>query len=85
MVASGLRACLTCVDLRVMPCEFVGRIFDEKLLRDLPDGVDPCGENGEFHTFVYAGPIFEQPIGVRPGTTSERDGFAWADLVAEAL
>jgi len=46
--------------------------------------VDPCGENGEFHTFVYAGPIFEQPIAVRPGTVSERDGFAWADLVAEA-
>jgi len=50
----------------------------------LPDGVGPCGENGEFHTFVYAGPIFEQPIAVRPGTVSERDGFAWADLVAEA-
>jgi diphthamide synthase (EF-2-diphthine--ammonia ligase) len=62
----------------------VGRVFDEKLLRDLPDGVDPCGENGEFHTFVYAGPIFEQPIAVRPGPVSERDGFAWADLVAEA-
>ena len=46
--------------------------------------MDPCGENGEFHTFVYAGPIFEQPIAVRPGTVSERDGFAWADLVAEA-
>lgn len=84
MVASGLRARLTCVDLRVMPRAFVGRVFDEKLLRDLPDGVDPCGENGEFHTFVYAGPIFEQSIAVRPGTVSERGGFAWADLVAEA-
>jgi uncharacterized protein (TIGR00290 family) len=84
MVASGLRAHLTCVDLSRMPRAFVGRVFDEKLLRDLPDGVDPCGENGEFHTFVYAGPIFEQPIAVRPGTISERDGFAWANLVAEA-
>ncbi len=62
----------------------MGRVFDEKLLRDLPDGVDPCGENGEYHTFVTAGPIFGQPIAVRPGFVSERDGFVWADLVAEA-
>ena len=67
-----------------MPRGFVGRVFDEKLLRDLPDGVDPCGENGEFHTFVYAGPIFEQPIAVRPGSVSERDGFALVDFVAVA-
>ncbi len=67
-----------------MPRAFVGRVFDEKLLRDLPDGVDPCGENGEFHSFVYASPIFGQPIAVRPGSVSERDGFAWAELVAEA-
>ncbi len=62
---------------------FVGRFFDEKLLRDPPDGVDPRGENGEFHTFVNAGPIFEQRIAVRPGSVSERDGYAWADLVVE--
>ena len=84
MIVLGLRARLTYVDLRLMRRAFVGRFFDEKLLRDLPDGVDPRGENGEFHSFVYASPIFEQPIAVRPGSVSERDGFAWADLVAEA-
>ena len=83
MVASGLRARLTYVDLRFMRRTFVGRVFDEKFFRDPPDCVDSCGENGEFHSFVYAGPIFEQPITVRPGSVAERDGYAWADLVVE--
>ena len=83
MVASGLRARLTYVDLRLMRRTFVGRVFDEKLFRDPPDCVDSCGENGEYHSFVYAGPIVEQPIAVRPGSVSERDGYAWAALVLE--
>ena len=83
MIASGLRARLTYVDLRLMRRTFVERVFDEKLFWDPPDGVHPCGENGGFHSFVYAGPILEQPITVRLGSVSERDGYAWADLVVE--
>ncbi len=83
MVASGLRARLTYVDLRLMRRTFVERVFDEKLFWDPPDGVHPCGENGGFHSFVYARPIFEQPITVCLGSVSERDGYAWADLVVE--
>ncbi len=81
MVASGLRARLTCVDLRLMPRGFVGRVFDADFLDDLPEGVDPCGERGEFHTFCYAGPMFHEPIEVLLGEVLERDGFVFADLV----
>ncbi len=81
MVASGLRARLTCVDPRLMPRGFVGRVFDADFLDDLPEGVDPCGERGEFHTFCYAGPIFREPIEVLLGEVLERDGFVFADLV----
>jgi uncharacterized protein (TIGR00290 family) len=81
MIAGGLRAHLTCVDPRVLSREFVGREFDQRLLADLPAGIDPCGENGEFHTFVSAGPMFARPIPVTPGEFVERDGFVFADLV----
>ena len=81
MIESGLQAYLATVDLKKLPAEFAGRAFDEKLLADLPDGVDPCGENGEFHTCVVAGPMFSRPLAVKPGERVERDGYAYCDLV----
>jgi diphthamide synthase (EF-2-diphthine--ammonia ligase) len=64
-----------------LPREFAGREFDLKLLEDLPEGVDPCGENGEFHSFVYDGPMFRAPIAIESGEVVERDGFIFADLL----
>jgi diphthamide synthase (EF-2-diphthine--ammonia ligase) len=84
MIAGGLRARLSCIDPKTLPRSFAGREFDDALLRDLPAGVDPCGENGEFHTFVYAGPMFSEPISVTLGEVVERDGFVFADLVPDA-
>jgi len=81
MIEAGLRAHLVCVDLKKLPRDFAGRRFDEDLLKALPPGVDPCGENGEFHTFVCAGPMFKGEIAVKVGDTVERDGFAYADLL----
>ena len=81
MIESGLKAYLATVDLKKLPAEFAGRAFDEKLLADLPEGVDPCGENGEFHTCVVAGPMFSRPLAVKPGERVERDGYAYCDLV----
>jgi diphthamide synthase (EF-2-diphthine--ammonia ligase) len=80
MVTAGLRAYLTCVDPRQLDRRFAGRVFDAALLAELPAGVDPCGENGEFHTFVSSGPMFAQPLQVRRGDVVERDGFVFADL-----
>jgi uncharacterized protein (TIGR00290 family) len=80
-LAAGFRAILVCVDPRVLGASFAGRDYDEGLLADLPAGVDPCGENGEFHTFVTAGPVFEAPIACRRGEVVERDGFVFADLL----
>jgi uncharacterized protein (TIGR00290 family) len=82
MIAGGLEARLTCVDPRVLDRSFAGRRFDEALLRDLPAGVDPCGENGEFHSFAYAGPMFTGPIRVVAGEVVDRDGFVFCDLTA---
>ncbi|HTX31763.1 MAG TPA: ATP-binding protein [Solirubrobacteraceae bacterium] len=79
-IAAGFEAILVCVDPAQLDPSFAGRRFDQQLLRDLPAGVDPCGENGEFHTFVHAGPIFDAPIAVEVGTTVERDGFVFTDL-----
>ena len=81
MIAGGLRATLTCVDPRVLPASFAGRPFDASLLADLPPGVDPCGEKGEFHTFAWDGPMFREPVRVRAGEVVERDGFVFADLL----
>lgn len=81
MIAAGLRAILACVDPRHLPPAFAGRAFDLGLLADLPTGVDPCGENGEFHTFCHAGPVFDRPVPVRVGDVVERDGFTFADLI----
>jgi uncharacterized protein (TIGR00290 family) len=83
MVRSGLRAKLVCVDPRKLAPEFVGRDFDEQLLVDLPSSVDPCGENGEFHSFVYAGPMFDRKIPVVPGERVQRDGFWFCDVLPE--
>jgi uncharacterized protein (TIGR00290 family) len=80
MIAGGLVATLSCVDLAKLPREFVGRRFDAELLADLPEGVDPCGERGEFHTFVSASPGFTSAIGLSAREIVERDGFAWVDL-----
>lgn len=80
MIRVGLRAKITCVDPRILPPAFAGRDFDEEFLKDLPSKVDPCGENGEFHTFVYDGPMFRSPVPVEVGEVVERDGFVFADL-----
>jgi len=81
MIALGQQAVLTCVDPRALPRAFAGRAFDAALLRELPAEVDPCGERGEFHTFVSAGPMFTAPLAVRVGEVVERDGFVFADLL----
>jgi diphthamide synthase (EF-2-diphthine--ammonia ligase) len=80
MIKSGVRAKLTCVDPKLLAPEFVGREFDEQLLSELPPEIDPCGENGEFHTFVYAGSMFRYNLTVEVGEIVSRDGFAFADL-----
>jgi uncharacterized protein (TIGR00290 family) len=80
MIAAGVRAHLTCVDPRVMPRALAGRRLDE-IVDELPAGVDPCGERGEFHTFVSDGPMLSHPVAVAPGEIVERDGFVFADLV----
>jgi diphthamide synthase (EF-2-diphthine--ammonia ligase) len=79
MIAGGLRAKLACVDLKQLPESFAGREFDDVLLRDLPPEVDPCGERGEFHTCVYDGPMFKQPVKVEAGEVVTRDGV-YADF-----
>jgi len=84
MLAGGLSAYLTCVDPRKLAKSFAGRRFDAELLKDFPEGVDPCGENGEFHTFANAGPMFRDKIAVTPGEIVERDGFVFADLLPGA-
>jgi diphthamide synthase (EF-2-diphthine--ammonia ligase) len=81
MVARGLRAFITCVDPKQLAPEFVGRIYDQAFLEQLPDTVDPCGEKGEFHSFAYAGPMFKEPIKVELGEAVTRNGFVFADLL----
>lgn len=81
MQSSGLRARLSCVDPKQLDPKFAGREFDAVLLSELPASVDPCGENGEFHTFCYDGPMFKQPISIKAGEIVERSGFVYADLI----
>ncbi len=83
MLDGGVEAYLTCIDPKVLSPTFVGRRYDRALLNDLPRDIDPCGENGEFHTFVTDGPGFSQSIPVRMGDKLERDGFWYADLLPE--
>jgi uncharacterized protein (TIGR00290 family) len=85
MIAGGLRAKLTCVDPKRLAPGFAARDFDQQLLDELPAGVDPCGENGEFHSFVYAAPVFDRALSIRMGEIVERDGFVFADVVPEEL
>ena len=80
MIEAGLKARLTCIDPRKLDRSFAGRAFDQSLLNDLPPGVDPCGENGEFHSFAFDGPMFNKEIKVRVGEVVDRDGFVFADL-----
>ena len=82
MIAAGVDARLVCVDPSCLDRSFAGRPFDQAFLAALPAGVDPCGENGEFHTFVVDGPMFTHPVPVGAGVVVERDGFVFADLVA---
>lgn len=81
MIAGGLRARITCVDKKQLDARFSGREFDAALLADLPPHIDPCGENGEFHTFAYGGPMFARPIPVAAGELRDADGFMFADLL----
>jgi len=81
MVEEGLRAIVTCVDLKQLDRSFLGRVFDSAFVDELPEQVDPCGENGEFHTFVYAGPMFAQALPVAPGKAMERDSILFIDVI----
>ncbi len=80
-IAAGFQAFLVCVDPRALDASFAGRAYDEQLLADLPANIDPCGENGEFHTFVHAGPIFTEPVACESGEVVEREGFVFCDLL----
>jgi len=79
--AFGFRAVTVCIDPRVLNASFAGRELDESFFADLPPGVDPCGENGEFHTFVFDGPIFARPVEFTAGEVAQRDGFVFCDLL----
>lgn len=81
MIAGGLKARVVCLDPKKMPRALAGKAFDEELLAALPQGVDPCAENGEFHTCVTSGPMFSKNLEVKTGEVVERDGFVFADLM----
>ena len=81
MTRGGIKARITCLDTTKLDRSFAGRDFDDALLQDLPSSVDPCGENGEFHTFAFAAPVFSRSISVQSGEIVERDGFVFADLM----
>jgi uncharacterized protein (TIGR00290 family) len=83
MIARGVKGKITCVDPSKLAKSFVGRDYDLELLQDLPPGIDPCGENGEFHSFVWDAPVFSRAIAVRTGEVVECDGFVFADLLPE--
>ncbi len=85
MIDGGLRAVLTCVNPKVLDRSFAGRQFDRALLQDLPAGIDPCGERGEFHSFAYDGPMFDRPVSVFAGEVVDRDGFVFADMMCPSL
>ncbi len=81
MTAAGLRAIITCVDLKRAPGEWAGSVFDAEFVARVPPAIDPCGENGEFHTFVFEGPMLSAPVRARPGELTQSGGFAYADLL----
>jgi len=80
MIASGLRTVITCIDPKQIPENFIGKEFDYNFLDSLPNSVDPCGENGEFHSFVFDGPMFKNKIEIQLGEIVDRDGFVFADI-----
>ena len=80
MIVGGLRCKLACIDTKQLSGSFAGRDFDSALLHELPGSVDPCGERGEFHTCVYDGPMFTEPLNLKAGEVANRDGFAFADF-----
>ncbi len=82
-VSDGFRASTACLDPRKLDKSFAGRELDASFFGELPEGVDPCGENGEFHTFVFDGPIFQSPVPIVAGEVVERDGFVFCDLLLE--
>ncbi len=82
-IRAGFEAIAVCVKPDVLDASFAGRAFDDAFLTDLPVSVDPCGENGEFHTFVFDGPIFRQPVAVSTGVVVEREGFVYCDLLPQ--
>jgi uncharacterized protein (TIGR00290 family) len=84
MMCAGLKARLSCVDTRVLGPSFAGREYNATLITDLPAGVDPCGENGEFHTCVFDGPMFANPVRMRVGHVEKRDPFAWSDFLLDS-
>jgi diphthamide synthase (EF-2-diphthine--ammonia ligase) len=84
-LAGGLRARLTRIDTRVFQREFAGPEYDPQLLADLPPAADPCGENGEFHSFVYSGPFFSHPIAVEAGELHQDGNFIFADILPAAI
>ncbi len=83
MVAAGLGARITCLNPKVMDRKFAGREFDQTLLDELPESIDPCAERGEFHTCSYRGPMFSRPLPIRTGITVERDGYVFTDLTLD--
>ncbi|HIL93706.1 MAG TPA: adenine nucleotide alpha hydrolase [Cycloclasticus sp.] len=85
MLAGGLKTRITCIDPKQLSASFCGREFNQQFLNDLPEGVDPCGENGEFHSFAYAGPMFKHAISITSGEVVERDDFVFADLLPEGV
>ena len=85
MIESGLRATITCIDPRHLDPSFAGRDYDTSFLNDLPPGIDPCGEPGEFHSFAWSGPMFRRAVAVERGITVERDGFVFTDVLPKAL
>jgi len=85
MIDGGLEATITCVDPRKLSADFVGRRFDHNFIKSLPDGIDPCGENGEFHSCVHNGPMFKQAIPVTNGEVVTRDDFVFSDLIPSTL
>ena len=85
MIEAGVMAHVTCVDPRLISSKFAGRLWDHAFLAELPETADPCGENGEFHTFVSAGPMFDWPIPVQAGVITEREGFVFADLLSSTI
>lgn len=82
MIAAGVKAKITCVDPAKLHKSYAGRDYNLAFLEDLPESIDPCGENGEFHTFVYESPVFSHPIQVETGEIVERDGFVFADVIS---